>query len=247
VKIVQNKKGPQIHARWQYWSHIFVNIENIPGCLPTGYIGVRWLGTFKMYSVCAHWAYLGHIVEYIQNVLSIWSLGTLESHVDCDLNVFTMYPVGIWALVPSVSYCTLLSVLRSHSRIPLWRFQSLVYISHVLVATNLRTNITIFSHWGQGPKYPLGTWWKHWEHSQHMTPMCPVIKYWVYFEYTLLCDSDMPSGHILSTFWMYPVGKQLGTFSIFTKIWPQYAQWVKYGHIFNIPNARIKLWPYQNM
>ena len=26
----------------------------------------------------------------------------MESHVDCDLNVFTMYPVGIWALVPSV-------------------------------------------------------------------------------------------------------------------------------------------------
>jgi len=71
-------------------------------CSDFNNIGVRWLGTFKMYSVCAHWAYLGHIVEYIQNVLSIWSLGTLESHVDCDLNVFTMYPVGIWALVPSI-------------------------------------------------------------------------------------------------------------------------------------------------
>ena len=32
----------------------------------------------------------------------LYPLGTLESHVDCDLNVFTMYPVGIWALVPSV-------------------------------------------------------------------------------------------------------------------------------------------------
>jgi len=39
--------------------------------LPTGYIGVTWLGTFKMYSECTHWAYLGHIVGYIQNVLSI--------------------------------------------------------------------------------------------------------------------------------------------------------------------------------
>ena len=38
-------------------------------------------------------------------------------------------------------------------------------------------------HWGQGPKYPLGTWWKHWEHSQHVTPMCPVIKCWVHFKY----------------------------------------------------------------
>ena len=46
---------------------------------------------------------------------------------------------------------------------------------------------------------------------------------------------------------MYPVAKQLGTFSIFTKIWLQYAQWVKYGHIFNRPNARIKVRPYRNM
>ena len=30
----------------------------------------------------------------------------LESHVDCDLNVFTMYPVDIWALVPSVRHQT---------------------------------------------------------------------------------------------------------------------------------------------
>ena len=79
-----------------------MNVENMPSCLATGYIGVRWLGTFKMYSACAHWAYLGHITGYIQNVLSILSLGILESHVDCDLNVFTMYLVGIWALVPSV-------------------------------------------------------------------------------------------------------------------------------------------------
>ena len=33
--------------------------------IPTGYIRVRWLGTFKMYSVCARWAYLGHITGYI--------------------------------------------------------------------------------------------------------------------------------------------------------------------------------------
>ena len=38
---------------------------------------------------------------HIQNVLSMYPLGILESNVDCDLNVFTMYPVGIWALVPS--------------------------------------------------------------------------------------------------------------------------------------------------
>ena len=28
----------------------------------------------------------------------------MESHVDCALNVFIMYPVGIWALVPSDRY-----------------------------------------------------------------------------------------------------------------------------------------------
>ena len=68
-------------------------------------------------------------------------------------------------------------------------------------------------HWGQGPKYPLGTWWKHWDRSQHATQICPVIKCWVHFKYTLLCDPDMPSGHILSTFWMYPA------------IWLQCTQW----------------------
>ena len=68
-------------------------------------------------------------------------------------------------------------------------------------------------HWGQGPKYSLGTWWKHWNHSQHVTLICPVVKCWVHFEYTLLCDPDMPSGHMLSTFWMCPA------------IWLQCTQW----------------------
>ena len=39
-------------------------------------------------------------------------------------------------------YCTLLILLRSRSCVPLWCIRSLVYISPVLVATNLRTNIT---------------------------------------------------------------------------------------------------------
>ena len=68
-------------------------------------------------------------------------------------------------------------------------------------------------HWGQGPKYPLGTWWKHWDRSQHMTLICPVVKCWVHFKYTLLCDPDMPSGYMLSTFWMCPA------------IWLQCTQW----------------------
>jgi len=93
----------QHFTHWAHCDQILPNIQNVPNCLPIGYIGVRWLGTFKMYSVCACWAYPSHITGYIQNILSIWSLGILESHVDCDLNVFTMYSVGIWAFVPSVS------------------------------------------------------------------------------------------------------------------------------------------------
>jgi len=69
--------------------------------------------------------------------------------------------------------------------------------------------------------------------------MCPGYAQWAHTEYIL----NVPS-HVTP---MYPVGKQLGTFSIFTKISPQYAQWVKYGHIFNRPNTWIKLWPYWNM
>jgi len=88
-------------THWVYWCHIFANIQNAPICFPTGYIGVTWLGTLKMYSACTHWAYWGHMAGYIQNVLNILSLGTLESHVDCALSVFTMYPVGICAPVPS--------------------------------------------------------------------------------------------------------------------------------------------------
>ena len=48
-------------------------------------------------------------------------------------------------LPSTLVYCTSLIVLSSRSRIPLRRIHSLVYISPVLVATNLRTNITCFS------------------------------------------------------------------------------------------------------
>ena len=55
-------------------------------------------------------------------------------------------------------------------------------------------------HWGQGPKYPVETCWTHCEHRQQMTKICPAIKCWIYFKYALLCDQNMPSGHMLSTF-----------------------------------------------
>ena len=44
-------------------------------------------------------------------------------------------------LPSTLVYCTSLIVLRSHSHIPFRRIRSLVYISPVLVATNLRTNV----------------------------------------------------------------------------------------------------------
>jgi len=61
----------QHFTHWVHCDRISPNIQNVPSCLPTGYIGVTWLGTFKMYSVCAHWAYPSHIIGYIQNILSI--------------------------------------------------------------------------------------------------------------------------------------------------------------------------------
>ena len=55
----------QHFTHWAHCDRISPNIENVPSCLPIGYIGVRWLGTFKMYSGCTHWAYLGRITGYI--------------------------------------------------------------------------------------------------------------------------------------------------------------------------------------
>ena len=53
--------------------------------------------------------------------------------------------------------------------------------------------------------YPVETCWTHCEHRQQMTKICPAIKCWIYFKYVLLCDQNMPSGQMLSTFWMFPV------------------------------------------
>ena len=70
----------EVHPdNWAYWSQIFVNIENVPSCLPTGYIGVRWLGTFKMYSAFDHWAYWSHILTVISmfSPCTQWVFGLL--------------------------------------------------------------------------------------------------------------------------------------------------------------------------
>ena len=46
----------------------------------------------------------------------------------------------------TLSYCTSLNLLRSHTRIPLWRIQLLVYISHVLVATTSELILLVPTH-----------------------------------------------------------------------------------------------------
>ena len=63
TRYIVNPINPFTH--WAHCDRISPNIENVPSCLPIGYIGVRWLGTFKMYSACTHWAYLGRITGYI--------------------------------------------------------------------------------------------------------------------------------------------------------------------------------------
>ena len=72
--------------------------------------------------------------------------------------VSVLHFFGLRSFPSTLSYCTSLSILRSHSCIPLRRFRSLVYISRVLVATNLRTNITCFSLvslWVSSVKYQV--------------------------------------------------------------------------------------------
>ena len=40
---------------------------------------------------------------YILNVIIMYLLGALRSHIVCAHNVFTMCTLGIWVLAPSVS------------------------------------------------------------------------------------------------------------------------------------------------
>ena len=64
----------------------------------------------------------------------------------------------------------------------------------------------------------LGTFWIF---TQCMTPMCPVVKFWSYFEFSLLCHHNVPSDQKLGTFWML-IGK-----------WSQWTQWSKVQRVSN--------------
>ena len=107
------------------------------------------------------------------------------------------------------------------------------------------------SHWGQGPKSPLGTWWKHWEHSQHVTPMCPEIKCWVHFECAQPSDSNVPSGQTIGHIFnvrrnlitMCPVGKMLNIFKICLAEKVQCNQRPSIDRIYNVPCHVTLLYP----
>ena len=72
-----------------------------------------------------------------------------------SLSLFPMFPshalcllfhfLGLRSFPSTLPSCTSLTILRSHTHLPLWRICSLVYILRVLVTIDLRTNITYFS------------------------------------------------------------------------------------------------------
>ena len=202
-------KCAQLFAHWVHWGQMAGDIQNVLNMCPlgisgshnrvylkctqhliTGHIGV----TCWLWSQCFHYVpsgYLGPCPQWDSSLEQIWKAN-----------------VSSWLNQSRETQATCLSFSSS---------------SRTLSATCEATDSSLWllssspsltsSHWGQGPKYPLGTWWKYWDRSQHVTQMCPVIKCWVHFEYTLLCNPDMPSGYILSTFWMSPA------------IWLQCTQW----------------------
>ena len=69
--------------------------------VPSGHIEITLMGTLWSQSKCAYWAHWTHMARHILNVFKFPPLGTLWSLVDCDHNVFSMYPPGIWPLAPS--------------------------------------------------------------------------------------------------------------------------------------------------
>ena len=108
------------------------------------YVSVRTLFLFGLSYVYVSFRLHEFPVMFSHDFLDICSCFTFHH--------FPMFPSCALCFILSLSqtpqlpstlvYCTLLISLRSHSRIPLRRICSLVYISPVLIATNLRTNIT---------------------------------------------------------------------------------------------------------
>jgi len=120
----------------------------------------------------------------------------------------------------------------------------------------------IASHWGQGGKYPAGTWWTHCDNRHHFITMCPAIKSWAHFECLLAmrpqcaqwlkighilnvhlsCDHNVPSDQKLpnvlnvcrNAITMCPVIKTWAHFKCLPAMWPICVWWLKIGHILNV-------------
>ena len=96
-----------------------------------------------------------------------------------------------------------------------------------------------YCHWGQGPKYPLGTWWNieitvnmwlqyaQWSNSEYIlniscyvTQICPAGTCWVHFECPQLSDSNVPTGQI--TGYIFNIHKNLTPICPVGKVWPYF-------------------------
>jgi hypothetical protein len=104
------------------------------------------MGTLWSQSKCAYWAHWTHMARHILNVFKFPPLHTLWSLVDCDHNVFSMYPPGIWPLAPS----DWMNVVHWWERLEfkLWRLNRRKGLTdlanqHLL---ELRSSLMLFSH-----------------------------------------------------------------------------------------------------
>ena len=86
----------------------------------------------------------------------------LESHVDCDLNIFTMYPVGIWALVPSgyLGSCPQCDTPGSTRRDYLWLMPIVLQVL-VIILMFMRKGFLVLGHEGLGPVEGF-RWFQSW-------------------------------------------------------------------------------------
>ena len=72
-------KKPLCKPLGTLWSHWWAHCERTQH-VPTGDIVIPSLGTLWMWSPCPHWAHCDQIDGDIVNVITMYPLGTLESH-----------------------------------------------------------------------------------------------------------------------------------------------------------------------
>ena len=75
------------------WSHWWAHCERTQH-VPTGDIVIPSLGTLWMWSPCPHWTHCNQIDGNIVNVITMYPLGTLESHGWVHLKCGQHLPAG---------------------------------------------------------------------------------------------------------------------------------------------------------